>query len=451
MATYRYTSYSLFAATLLMASCSQEETIGANSGNAGKIEFRASLPLVATRATETKGSTLRDFHVSGFTTGETSETPYFLDKEFSKNDATGRYVSTDGTCIWPNNNDILRFLAISPSCSEMRTKGGFTDTDFSFTHSAGHKLSDFRIAHDIASQTDFITAMATGQLLENEETGVVLNFKHQLSRIGIKAWGDSKSFDLEIAGVRLGGVGISGDFMFASDPDAAQGGEWQSIGKGNVEYVFRAGDSIVTLDQNEGAPRSAESAVSIMGSNVGEGDGYANTAMLIPASYQAWNLTENKDNGEDHAEGMYLSVLLRVADTTPYGNYGETIYPYADNAEGMEVVYLAVDKEDGKSVKQQVYSDGENYFTDKAQTIAYNAEANGAQVKAFGWAALPVSDEWKAGYVYTYTLNYSNGVGLIDPLDPRPGEPIISDRVILDVDVEEWKEGATTDVTVPRH
>ena len=201
MATYRYTSYALFAASLLMASCSQEETIGANSGNAGKIEFRASLPLVATRATETKGSTLRDFHVSGFTTGETSETPYFLDKEFSKNDATGRYVSTDGTCIWPNNNDILRFLAISPSCSEMRTKGGFTDTDFSFTHSAGHKLSNFRIAHDIASQTDFITAMATGQLLENEETGVVLNFKHQLSRIGIKAWGDSKSFDLEIAGV----------------------------------------------------------------------------------------------------------------------------------------------------------------------------------------------------------------------------------------------------------
>ncbi|MBD5274864.1 MAG: fimbrillin family protein [Bacteroides sp.] len=450
MATSRYASYTLLAVSLFFSSCSQEESVRVDAGNSGKIEFRASLPLVATRATETTSSTLREFSVSGFIVEDSSDHTYFLEKAFSKNETTGRYVSADTTCRWPNNNDTVRFLALSPSCSEMRANGGFSETDFAFLHSGSHRLANFRIAGDMASQTDFITAIATGRLIEDRDSGVSLDFKHQLSRIALKAWGDSNSFDLEIAGVRFGGVGVSGDFIFATDPAAAQGGEWESIGKGTVEYIFRAGDSIVTLNKSEGAPRSAEAAVSIMGSNVGEGDGYANSAMLIPASGPAWDPTGNGDNGDDHSDGTYFSVLMRVSDSTPYGNNGETIYPYADDADGMEVIYLAVDKASGKSVRQRLYRMGEEYFTDAALTAPYDPEANEAEVKAFGWAALPVACQWKPGYIYTYSLDYSYGIGLRPPLDPRPGEPILGDRIILDVKVEEWKEGTKTQVTVPR-
>ena len=450
MATYRYASFTLLAASLLFPSCSQEESERVDAGDSVEIEFRASLPLVATRAVETTSSTLRQFSVSGFVVEDSSDETYFLEKTFSKNEATGRYVSADKSCRWPNNNDMVRFLAMSPSCSEMWVYLGQSATDFTFSHEDGHRISDFRIAGDIASQIDFITATATGRLIEDSERGVSLDFKHQLSRIALKAWGDSKSYDIEIAGVRLGGVGVSGDFLFATDPDDAQGGEWQSVGKGCVEYVFRADDTIVTLDRSDSAPRSAEKAVSIMGSNVGGGDGYANSAMLIPASSSAWNPTGNAGNGDNHADGTYFSVLMRVYDTTPYGNNGETIYPYADNPEEMETIYLAVDRASGKSVRQRVYRQDEEYFTDADHTLPYDPEANEAEVKAFGWAALPVAAQWKPGYIYTYTLDYSYGIGLIAPIDPRPGEPIISDRIIMDVDVKEWKEGTKTQVTVPR-
>ncbi len=140
---------------------------------------------------------------------------------------------------------------------------------------------------------------------------------------------------------------------------------------------------------------------------------------------------------------------MRVIDTTPYAP-GSIVYPYADNKENMTVIYLAVDKESGKKVKTRVYSNEGKYYTDAAFTTEYDPAANDAIVKAFGWAALPVGEEWKEGNVYAYTLNYSSGVGLHQPADANPGDPIISDRVLVDVTMETWHDPIKSDVAVPR-
>ncbi|MDE6542732.1 MAG: hypothetical protein K2K76_02075, partial [Muribaculaceae bacterium] len=57
---------------------------------------------------------------------------------------------------------------------------------------------------------------------------------------------------------------------------------------------------------------------------------------------------------------------------------------------------------------------------------------------------------------YTYTLDYTSGVGLHDPgvtgsVIPKAGDPIISDRVGVTVTVKNWQGGTNTThtVTVP--
>lgn len=446
MAKYIYTSYAFLGMILVASSCSLEDVERRGEREpGGRIEFNASLPEVSSRATELKTASLKDIEVSAYTVGASSETLYFINKTFGKNDITGKFVCYDAECIWPNNNELLRFAAFAPSCDVMLAAGGAAV-------STGDKLTGFKVPQDIATQFDFVTAIATGKLLDNEETGINLTFQHQLSRIKVNAWGNSASYNLEIAGVRIGGIGTGGTFNLTAQADATdptQAGVWEDVTKGHVEYVFRNGDAIVTLDKEEGSPLSADKAVSIMGNKVGGENSYENSAMIVPSNNSAWSLKTDAVNGANHADGMYLSVLIRVTDTTPYAATDPIVYPYSD-ANVDELIYLAIDKTDGKTVKTRLYKQGDDYFTDAEHTAAYDVAVNDDMVKAFGWAALPVADDLKPGLVYTYTLNYSNGVGLRDPQDSRPGESITSDKVLVNVEVTDWKEGTKTDVSVPR-
>lgn len=455
MAKYRLT-YTVLVFALLGASCTQEEINRPGNMQKGRIEFSASLPEVTSRATELTAGSLDDLTVSSFILGASSEKPYFLDKTFTRNATTGMFVSYDPACVWPNNNDLIRFVAFAPSCDEMRQVGSFAKSDFTLgvADDGAYKFTGVKVAADIADQFDFVTAIGSGKLWDNEETPVKLQFHHQFSRIELKAFGASKSYNLEIAGIRIGGVATEGVFSFVAQPDAdandpAAAGVWESVSKDRVEYIYRPGDRIVVLDKSEVTPLSADKSVSIMGSRVGGDKAYDNSAMLIPNNNTAWAYKDNAANGDNHADGMYFSVLMRVTDITPYKPEDNPLaYPYpdgSDNAEGMEVIYLAVD--DQGDVKARLYRDGDDYFTDESCTESYNGDA---EVKAFGWAALPVEDTWKPGYVYTYTLDYTNGIGLRDPRDSKPGEPIISDKVLINVDVSDWKTTENKDISVPR-
>ncbi|MDE6654641.1 MAG: fimbrillin family protein, partial [Muribaculaceae bacterium] len=195
--------YTLLGFTLLSASCSQDKApdIDIKGSGGGRIEFRASLPQLTTRATELNNSSLDNIQVSAFTVSASALTCYFADKPFAGT-TTGSFISSDPDCVWPNNNDLIRFVAFSPSCEYMRNSGGFDDTHFTLTPltagqnmpSEGYHISGFRIPGDIASHFDFVSAIASGRLLDNEETGVDLAFSHHLSRIELKAWGESPSY-----------------------------------------------------------------------------------------------------------------------------------------------------------------------------------------------------------------------------------------------------------------
>lgn len=462
MSKYTFT-YSLLGLLILSTSCSQEElNLNGNNIEKGRIVFKASLPEVSTRATELKSTTVNNITVSSFTAGTSSVMSYFLDKEFTRDNITGKFMSFDPKCVWPNNGDILKFVAFAPSSEDMRKASKSDNSTFLLTTltegeelTADYKLTSFRVASDIASEIDFVTAIDSGNLEDNEEDGVTLKFQHQLSRIQINAWGASQSYDIEIAGVRIGGVATGGDFCFtpeAGSTGASKAGQWESVTRGSVEYIFQKDDVIVTLDKTEGSPLSANTAVSIMGKKIGGETGYDNSAMVIPAQNTAWTYKDNASNGDNHTDGMYFSILMRVTDTTPYETNGNIVYPYNNEDENSEVIYLAVDQDTKKTVKARLYKQGEDYYTDPLFTNKYEMAYNNAEVKAFGWAAMPVGGNWEPGYVYSYTLNYTNGVGLRDPKDSKPGEPIISDKVLVNVEMDEWitDPDNDNDVSVPR-
>lgn len=185
-------------------------------------------------------------------------------------------------------------------------------------------------------------------------------------------------------------------------------------------------------------------------------DGNDNCAMLIPSTYGEWDYKDDRRNNNNL---MYISVLLRVTDATqPAGKnpVDKQRFPYKDLTEGPDalnipVVYLAVNKASGE-VSTQVYKKGDDYFTDKGCTAPYTLPATD-EIKEFGWAALPITGNWAPGYVHTYTLDYTLGVGLLDPsvttTAPAAGDPVISDRVGITYTVSEWRLGKGSEFPVP--
>ncbi|MDE5586069.1 MAG: hypothetical protein K2I92_06980 [Muribaculaceae bacterium] len=325
----------------------------------------------------------------------------------------------------------------------------------------GFKLGRFYVATDISKQVDFITSHISANVPENEDDaklGVELKFKHQLSNIELRAYSGHPDYNIEIAGVRLGRP-YTGNAIFnfcdgQGGVDFAAGGQW-GISKNPqrlpVEYIFGEGDEIYRMGKfnnlNGGAVMSttphstAATAESIMGKG--------GNAMVLPTKNAAWGGEANPwiapkysaftGHGEDpypdrnpkawdaDKEGdMYFSILIRVT-LKPNGDELNTpqIYPYGNNTT-MNVVYLEKEKNTNKILGR---------VPSKSTNVGANSE-----IVEFGWAAVPVGVNWERGKKYVYTLDFSEGVGVQDPEDPKPGTAIIGDGIKFSVSVEGWDE-----------
>lgn len=287
-------SYIILGAAVLLSACSQTEDVpGGFDVENRQIIFRTALPGVTSRANITTEKSLEYFYVTAFDPVNpecrNKRLEHFFDKKINEVNGEGQYVSSE--CIWPDpglESDMLTFFAYSPKINvnfepkNNSTISGNTPT-FDF------KLQDFRVENDIDKQVDFVTAYATGSMANNIFSGINLNFAHQLARVEVKAWSAHKSCNIEIAGVRIGEIHMTGTFHFKTDNTT---GEWSGItdsDKEKVEYIFRKGDKIVTLNKGSNSTSTAAGAVSIMGNK--RPDGNDNCAMLLPSNYTGWDLT----------------------------------------------------------------------------------------------------------------------------------------------------------------
>ena len=212
----------LISAALLLAACSEEDVVHISDRDSNPIIFRTSLPTLTSRAQIVTKDNLPHFSVTAFNPADRDlVTPAGLMKEYISNERIinehGQELLTSEKCLWPapGKEGVLAFFAFYPDLSDGAKL--VNETTFSGNNLAiDYKLTDFRVAADIAEQQDFITAYTSGSIDENLFSGVTFNFEHKLSRVELHAWSANKSCNIEIAGVRIGGIGVRGTFDFKS-------------------------------------------------------------------------------------------------------------------------------------------------------------------------------------------------------------------------------------------
>ncbi len=429
---------------LILSSCSQdEEPARLLSVKDNEVAFFASLPEVATRSYDlTKKFPEYGITVSAFCPEEDPDENGILSiygkEAIAFKEADGVFRSVD--CRWPSNRDTLdghlKFFAFHPSRVEMQRRAGVGDECFVYSNltkkvgsevTYDYRLTKFRVAPDISEQVDFVTAIGEGNKAVDLYSGVQLAFEHQLCGVSISVWGASSLYDIEIAGVRIGGTVVEADFDLSyvvkdRTEDENTIGSWlitpKSI-RGYVDYVFTLEDKVVVINAKEHTTK--DQAASIMG-----GGG---KALLIPYKHDKWNYTTDKAN---QAGGMYFSALMRM---TERDGDQHRIFPSTDPDSQDYLVYLSVRKSDG-TVMQRLDKNGNVSGTTTKYDIPPSEE-----LRQYGWAAVPVNVDWKAGYTYSYVLDYSKGVGLHDPADSNPATPIIDwGGVEVDANVG-WESG----------
>lgn len=460
---------------LIFFSCSQQDITGDDdleSADHSGIIFHVALPEAETRSTTTVAGDLSEgFHVSAFcpeADGTGTLNLYIPEKVATPLESMSGYFGIldefDERWVWPTirhgKDGRLRFFAFYPSREVMMQSAGVESGYFGLANRStktgnsvvyDYRLEKFKVNRDISRHIDFVAASTEGTRKNNGKSGVRLDFEHQLSRVSLKAWGNTVN-DIEIAGVRIGCAITESDFNFAAKPtnlaqgDATVSGNWIAPQKRDcVEYIFREGDTVVKI--GKGSSTSEATAASIMGNG--------GWAMVIPADNNAWNHTKDASNQN---QGLYFSVLLRVKECDPNNTL---VYPYIDGADlsstvkadEMTVIYFSIEKATGK-IKKRLYKNAGSYFIDPTHTTVYTLPET-EEIRNYGWAAVPITYlRWKPGYQYTYILNYSNGVGVHDPADPYPGKPILS-RILVDVTengttwpfVYDFTAGGNVDVT----
>ncbi len=439
MKVINYTAY-LSLPLLLLSSCSgdQEEDVVSRllKVDSDKVAFLATLPGVETRSTyeikngiDSAGITVvticpendpgPDGILATYTQNKNEDDE---DDVIVKKDVDGAFRSAG--CRWPGNMDKdgrLKFFAFHPSRKDMRSLAGVGNECFIYSNQTkkdatgvayDYRLTKFRVAPDISKQVDFVTAISDGYKTAHLYSGVKLDFEHQLSGVDISVWGASTLYDVEVVGVRIGGIVTEADFSLSTEtPDAPDDenrfGSWiisDKSRRGYVDYVYDTGDKVVTVNATNN--NTKKTAAPIMG-NGGK-------AMVIPYKYDKWDYKNDRSNQKN---GAYFSVLLRM--TQRDGDH-HRIFPSTEPESADYIVYLSVRKSDG-TVMKRLDKNGNIFGTSTKYTIPDTEE-----LRHYGWAAVPVNVEWKAGYTYSYLLDYTKGVGVHDPADNNPASTIVN-------------------------
>lgn len=429
----------------MLSSCSQDEYIR-SAGN-DDISFAASMPGISSRTTYdvsdqlfNAGFTVSAIYPDSIVASGSIIPPHFEDKIVSRC-VDGLFRSSE--CRWPvickendgyqDNDGYLRFFAFHPSREEMKKLARVGEECFIYSNntikgasgvSYDYRLTKFRVAPDIANQVDFVTAIGEGNKTDDLYHDIPLVFEHQLCGVEISVWGATDLYDVEVAGVRVGGSVVEADIsLSATHGNSRDGGntlgEWlitSSSPRGHVDFVFAPGDHVVCINANE--HNTKERASSIMGSG--------GKAMLIPQKQPMWDHVNDKGN---LSKGMYFSALIRMYER---GGDHHFIFPSTDPDTKASLVYLLVRKSDGEVIRRLTQSEYETYQA-----------PDDLEKRAYGWAAVPVNVDWKAGYTYSYVLDYTKGVGVHDPDDPRnEAGPVVDwDGVEVTVTTGEWGDG----------
>lgn len=316
-------------------------------------------------------------------------------QEFQKtvNKESGSWVFSDASKLyWGDDATAATFMAYA-------NKGA--------ANYSGGKLTGFTVDEDDpAAHTDLIVAYNNGTKIDFA-SGVPLHFQHALSQVIVNAnytfdssiQNDYPNVTVKVKGVKFVNADKTGTLTLpTSSTVSGYTADWTLSGTNTAKFASEPATAVTLSSTNALVDNSAA----------------AGPMLLLPQTQAA-----TSDLSAATVTGAYLLVKVDIDYEAAQTVTGDTykhidLYPAPQNA-------LTTDQTTGEGT--------------------------------FDWIAVPLNIDWKAGYKYTYTLNFSNAAfGKIakesqtDPGDA--GEPIVDElltEVTFLVTVEsEWTEQSVT-------
>lgn len=396
-----------FAAPLIFAACSDDQTDVVNNGP--EITFRTSV----SRAQNIDETNLTEFKVWAFSDIVTSNTTAFIEGLVAKKEGT--VYKFDHSIFWPSDIKTLNFWAVSPVNDNVVVKH----------NGEALILEGYKPAKKPEDQLDIITAYQKVDRVSNNGTSVPLTFNHILSQILVSAragYGDEikEKRTVKVKGAWLVniGTGATASRSTATDNNVVV---WDNFSSTKASYGSY-------FDEPKELTSAATSFFSFDKSNVSVPQ---SNLLLIPQKLTAWD-------GTTAGNGAYILLLCRVEATH-------------DGA-----------LHDGAS-DDMVKPEGDKHIHQMFPTY----EGATFDENAYGYACVPIGTLWEYGKIYRYTLDIcgkNSGAGIYPPVDlpdlpglptgPSPikiiktpadkvGKPVLDEPIKFTVTVNDWTDPET--------
>lgn len=200
----------LAVAALGFAACANDETTAVNEklAESNEISFRTTV-AGHMRSADITGTTLQGSGFTVFATETGNTTIYFSEDNFTWNAGTSSYTSTTKH-YWPSSG-ALDFYAYASNGSS------------TITHTKDTKVFEITPASDVANQSDFVFAntndKSKGTSADNAtyygKNGVVLNFRHAMSKVTIKIVNSNTTLTATVNKVTLGYIDNKGTYTYS--------------------------------------------------------------------------------------------------------------------------------------------------------------------------------------------------------------------------------------------
>lgn len=445
-------------AAAAMAACSKEEIKNVNSNPEG-IDCITVSPVVpkATRGTNTTISALQG-DANGFYVVAYGNNAFYFNRTKAIYSASGQEGIADQpgfflekNYAWPSYD--LTFAAWYPtvlpagggSVEGAYKSDGTTKMEGQYVSqpqwdgegnlTKGQYIKGFVPSTDCTKQTDIVMARTKAAAADHKEnnSAVVLNFRHILSKISIKAAkSEGDQIKVEIAEVELRNIPSKANFDFRGNDDYVTDNRYGNAG---VEQSALVPFNHWTLDVPTSITTYSDASIDLanmqrypckLATPVTVGPEVSGTAqnlltddtsmLLIPVDFngnycgylKAWNQTITEP--DKVGIGAYLALTMRVLKKS------------ATDPDGFDVIYPANDTP--ADLRKSV--DG----------VEYGKAAAGI---------ITSSTKWEPGRHYVYTLNFTDsGVGDTDPENPGGGEDILGENMWFTVTVDDWAEVPST-------
>lgn len=385
---------------LVMASCSQDETVGINH-DGDEITFSV-VTNSATRAADVycNNNLPGGFYVSAISDGKT-----YIDEDHITG-SKGNWTNTSGTRYWPETS--VDFYA--------HVNGG---ANYQWSVSEGKataKFVDFTVSQtgptNINQQVDLMYAVKTNQAKANGT--VNLNFRHALSQIVFQAKNTNANLYVEIKGVKVANVGNKNTFTFPSANTDNNITHKDYDTNGNGVYEDTELNNSITYDGSWGTWAELKS-----GTTIYEVD-FTQTA-AVPGDSKLVSLTTKND---DKKEFNSNALLLLPQNTTAWEPTTTSPVPTENNTGSYFLVDCVIYNVAGDS-----YVDGDVCLWGEK-----NADTGKWGTKEL---AIPVAFNWQQGKKYVYTFVFGEGNGGYDP-DPEDPDPEDPEPVLVPIKFEIW-------------